>query len=663
MNVVLDHTLTGLRMNRARTLTALAGLTAAVAVMTAAWHARSLGDGGQLAGMMLLTILVAATAISVDARQLRAAAVFDLSGATRRQRRAVVVVEAVVLALPAAVVGWAGGAAAAQAVGNEIPSFASVVGWTLLIAAFVSLFTGRIRTRVTTVDASGHRAGGRGSRPGWWWLVIGVLLVWGGYLLPTSSRSTSDLRLTLWPGITLAIIGMALLLPFVLLGVARLLDRLPWLTPNLAGALLRSRWHRLGPALLLGLATAFAVSVNGILGAGLDAREENRRTRLDALDITASVHPDDVVVGRADESGLLFRTLYWAAAEGDGDPGPLRLAVDAADRVRAQHPDATVTPIERLPAVTGTRNPLLHVLDERPVGVATPELLAALGLDRFADDVAAGRAVALDPALVRNGHTEIEAVGLIVDGDVQSDTVIDLPTVAADLPVLPLALPAILVPPSLDVPGAADSGEPLGPHSLLVRLPDRPTDRDAAALASLVMAGSETSDGFGLGAIEAWRGSERMFSPYEHGRLDAEGTAGLRQPGQVQVAVGLAALITLVGLFVTMGLTMATRRSDEEVVESLGASASTLRRLAVVQAVVVTALATSAGFAVGIALTRMGILQYNHAAELPPIPLIIPSVLWVGVVVVPLLAGLFAWLMAGRRRALDPSELADGLLW
>lgn len=662
MNVVLDHTLTGLRMNRARTLTALAGLTAAVAVMTAAWHARSLGDGGQLAGMMLLTILVAATAISVDARQLRAAAVFDLSGATRRQRRAVVVVEAVVLALPAAVVGWLGGAAAAQAVGNRIPSFASVLGWTLLIVVFVSLFTGRIRTRVTTVDAYGHRAGRRGTRPGWWWLVIGVLLVWGGYQLPTSSRSTSDLALTLWPGITLAIIGQALLLPFVLLAAARLLDRLPWLTSNLAGALLRSRWHRLGPALLLGLATAFAVSVNGILGAGLDAREERRRTRLDALELSASVHPDDVVVGRSNDGGL-FQTLYWASADGDDDLGPLRLAVDAADRVSAQHPDATVTPIERLPAVTGTVNPLLHVLEDRPVGVATAELLAALDLEHLADDVAAGRAIALDPALVRNGHTEIEAIGLYVNGNLTPDRVIGLPAVAADLPVLPLALPAILVPPDLDLPGAVEPGVPLGPHALLVRFPHQPTDRDAGALASLVVPGSETAGASGLGAIQAWRGDEQIFSPDEQGRLDAVGTAGLRRPGQVQVAVGLAALITLVGLFVTMGLTMATRRSDEEVVESLGASSSTLRRLAVVQAVVVTALATSAGFAIGIALTRLGILQYNAGTELPPIPLIIPGVLWFGVTAVPLLAGLFAWLVAGRRRALDPSELADGLLW
>ena len=685
--VVVGHALAGLRMNPGRSLTAAAGLSASVAVMTAAWHAKSLGDGGQVAGMVLLVLLVAATAISVDPRQLRAAAVLDLSGATRRQRRAVVVVEALVLANAAAVVGWVVGGGAAAAAGTEVPSFAAVWAWTIVVAGLAALVTGRSRTRVTAVDAQGHAAARwvpgagafppersrprrRGSapneRPSGFRLLTGLGFVWAGYAMASSSNSFVDLDLLLWPGLTLVWIGMALVLPSALFGAAGLLDRTPWLSAHLGAALLRTRWHLLGPALVLGMATAFAVAVHGILGAGLDEREQRRRAYLDTFEFTASTDARHVVVGRA-PSNFLFEPLMWSAADEDGDIGPLRLAPDAADRVRAQYPDAAVAPIFYLPGAATQVDRVLPDPDDRWIAIGTPELLTTAGLTRYADDLAAGRAVALDPSVVRSGEATIELLDLYKNRQPRVSDTLGLPVVVADLPSVPLQLPAVLVPPDVDVPSSADPDHPtpLGPHSLLVRLARPATEADAFALAALVTPGSEpgltgSSD---YGRIEAATGATELTFPYDNGQLDAATSVGLREPGEVRVAVGLVGLVALLGLFVTLRLATVTRRADEQVVESLGAPSSTLRRLAVVQATVATALAISLGFFLGIVLTRQGIAGYNGGTDLPPIPIIVPPVLWVGLVAVPVLAGLIAWLLAWRRPALSPAGLADGLLW
>lgn len=685
--VVVSHALAGLRMNRGRSLTAGAGLSASVAVMTAAWHARSLGDGGQVAGMVLLVLLVAATAISVDPRQLRAAAVLDLSGATRLQRRAVVVVEALVLANPAAVIGWVVGGGAALAAGTEVPTFAAVWAWTIVVASLAALVTGRIRTRVTTVDAQGHaparwvpgpgvfppershprrRSVTSHGRPSGYRLLVGACFVWAGYGLAASSESFFDLDLLLWPGSILVWIGMALVLPVAMFAAAWLLDRTPWLPANLGAALLRTRWHLLGPALVLGMATAFAVAVHGILGAGLDEREHRRRAYLDTFEFTASTDARHVVVGRA-PSTFLFEPFLWSAADEDGDIGPLRLAPDVADRVRARYPDAAVAPIFYLPGSATQVDRVLPDPDDRWIAIGTPELLAAAGLTRYADDLAAGRAIALDPSVVRDGQATIELLDLYQYGSPRVSDTIGLPVVVADLPSVPLQLPGVLVPPNVDVPSSADPDNPtpLGPHSLLVRLSRPATTADATALADLVTPGSEPglSGSSDYGRIEATTGATELTYPYDNGQLDAAASVGLREPGEVRVAVGLVALVALLGLFVTLRLATVTHRADEQVVESLGAHSSTLRRVAVVQATVATALAISVGFALGIVLTRLGIADYNSGTDLPPIPIIVPPVLWVGLVAVPLLSGLIAWLLAWRRPTLSPAGLADGLLW
>lgn len=682
MGTVAGHAVAGLRMNRGRTLTAVLGLAAGVAVLTAVWHAGSLDGGDRVTGPLLLAVVAGATAAAVDPRQLRAAAVLDLSGATRTQRRAVVVVEAAVLGLLAFPLGWLAGVGWTTAAGTRRPDVAIVGLFAVLVPTVVALFAGRMRTRVTAVDARGAAppaprppvvrgtrgllATGTALR-----LLTGFGLIWMGYWLASSTSSFFDLDLFLWPGIALAGGGLGLLLPFLVHATAAALDRLPWLTPNLDAALLRSRRKLLAPALLLGTVAALAVAVNGVLGAGLTEREQRRRQHLDQFEFTAGLHPDDVIVGRA-QTGSLFEEALWSISEEDGDPGPYRLAAEAAERVRSAYPDAAVTTVEFLPAATVGADPQVPGPGQRWVAAGTPELLAALDLDRYAADLDAGRAVALDPTVLREGRATIDVYDYLSDRTPTVSGTVVVDAVAADLASIPLHLPALLVPPGLDVPEVVDlaPAPPLGPHALLVRLTHRATAVDAAAIAELVRPGSEplatTYDDNGM---RAWPGGERLSFPYDEGRLDAAETVTLHDPDEVRAAVLFVALVALVGLFVTLRLATVTRRSDEDVVEALGARPRTLRRLAVLQAAVLAALATSLGLAVGIVLTRAGIATYNsHGrfegdSELPPIPLVVPPALWVGLVAVPLVAAALAWLLALRRPAPTPAALADGLLW
>ena len=675
MRTVAGHALAGLRMNRRRTITAVVGLAAGVAVLTAVWHAGSLDGGDRASGPLLLAVVAGATAASVDPRQLRAAAVLDLSGATRAQRRTVVVVEAAVLALLAFPVGWLAGVAWTTAAGTHRPDVVTVGLFAVPVPTFVALFAGRVRTRVTAVDARG--AAPPAPRPPSGHvrqalrLLTGVGLVGVGYWLASSTSSWFDLDLFLWPGIVLAGAGLGLLMPFLVHAAAAALDRLPWLTPNLDAALLRSRRKLLAPAVLLGTVAALAVAVNGVLGAGLAEREQRRRQHLDRFEFTAGLHPDDVIVGR-DQTGGFFEGALWSMSDEDGDPGPYRLAAEATERVRTTYPDAAVTTVEYLPAATVDADPLVPSPGQRWVATGTPELLAALDLDRYAADLDAGRAVALDPTVLREGRATIDVYDYLSDRTPTVTSTVEVDAVAADLASVPLHLPALLVPADLAVPRGADAGAgpPLGPHALIVRLTHRATAADASAILGLVGPGSEpVSTTYADGGTGAWPGGERLSLPYEEGRLDAAETVTLHDPDQVRVAVAVVALVALVGLFVTLRLATVTRRSDEDVVEALGARPGTLRRLAVLQATVLATLATSLGLAVGIALTRAGIATYNSHGRfegddvLPPIPLVVPSSLLVALVAVPLVAAALAWLLALRRPAPTPAGLADGLIW
>jgi len=674
IDVALDAAAAGLRTNRRRTATAVAGLALAVAVTSVAWRAEALDGSGVVTGALLLAVISAAVAGAADPRQLRAAAVLDLAGATRAQRRLVVVLEALVLAAAALPFGIAAGEVAVAGTGGRRAPMAGVVVVGLAVPVVVALFAGRARTRVTAVDARGVASGGRrrpAARADVFRTVLGGLAVWVGLTVASAAEDWFELDLMLWPGLLLVGLGLGLLLPAVIAQVADGLDRLPWLAANIVGALLRARRRLLTPALLLGTVAALAVAVHGVLGAGLAEREARRQRYLDGFRFTAGLDADQVIVANPTLT-LLEQHLVDPATEVVVLP---RLVAEATARVQAEYPGAEVTGVDFLPRVAAVGDLRLPDPDGRSVAVATPELLAALDLDRYAPDVATGWAVALDPTVVDDDVARLRLHG---DTDAASPAGTDgifVPAVLADLDTVPLRLPALLVPPDTDLP---DGDEPVldgrdgivqGPNALVVRL-DRPAGRDdAARIAGLVGAAGAAPGAAVHGEVAAWAGGTAERYPYENGRLDAAESVGLRRPGEVRVAVLLVGLVALLGLFVTLRLAAVTRRSDEDVVEALGAHPATLRRLAVVQATVLAVLTTSLGLGVGIALTRLGIGDYNRGGRhfggevLPPIPLVVPGALWWGLVAVPLVAGVAAWLLALRRPAPSPAELADGLLW
>ena len=645
--VLVHQAWAGLAQNRARTVAALTGLTAGTAVLTATWDAPALGVGGRWAGAVLVLVVATATAIAADPRQLRAAAVIDLLGASRWQRRAVVVLEAMLLGLLALPAGLALGTVISRVSGTAPAPVAAVAGCAVLLPMAGALVAGRARTMVTVTDARGARplVAVRMRR---WALVLrivaGPLLIQAGWKLAADATSFFDLDLFLWPALVLVTAGLVLLVPVLLDGLAAVLSRAPGVAGSLAGWLLRARRRLVTPAVLLGVAGALAVAVHAMLGAGLTRREEVRRAELSSYQFTAGLDARQMVLGRSDSVELFLPAIV--------QPLPSTLV----DQARTRWPDAVVAPVELLTAEVQPA-PIASP-GSRRVGVATPDLLAALGLEQLADDVAAGRAVALDASVTRQGRVTI------VDDQRSGRRAgpIVLPAVPARPGVVATHLPAVLLPPEV-----ADGGR-MGLGAVVVRLPRPATDSDLTLLGAL---GMEADDTPSL-PLTVWRGDEVDDQVVEDGRLDASRAIGLREPAGVRLAVMLAAAVAIVGLLVTLRLVAVTRRSDEDVMELVGARFRTIGRIAAYQAAILTAVATSLGLAVGIGLTRLGIEQYNAGGrlgtgpdetDLPPIPVIVPPVLLVVLVAAPVVAGVMAALVARRRPRVDPTAIADGLLW
>jgi hypothetical protein len=133
----------------------------------------------------------------------------------------------------------------------------------------------------------------------------------------------------------------------------------------------------------------------------------------------------------------------------------------------------------------------------------------------------------------------------------------------------------------------------------------------------------------------------------------------LDSPADVRVATAVAVAVSLVALAVALRLAALTGRSDDDLLDVIGAPAATRRRAAVVQALVLGLLTVPLGVGVGVAAARVGIRGYNvhgrftDGVELPPIPLTVPGALLVGAAVVPLAAALATSLAARRRRPVD----------
>jgi hypothetical protein len=483
--------------------------------------------------------------------------------------------------------------------------------------------------------------------------VLGVLLVVSAALLSRGLRALWELDLTLGPLLGVAALGLLLALPPLVGWIGGWLARARSVPIALAGTALRARRRLLAPAAALGAVAAMFVAVQAVVGLGLAEREQQRRAQLgDAGRFTAGLSDRDVFVGE-DRPPWLFASLAFTAAA----PSDMATAVPdgVADAVRAAVPGARVVDVEVLPLkIDG--DPLLPRTQPFPVAVGTPELLAALGLDRFAGDLDAGRAVALAPGTVVEGHVTLRGMEGVASGWYES-----LPARLVQRRVVPQYQPWVLVPPSVGASVRAAAGAPDGwpsvnPAALAVGSERSLSDDQLRAIRAAA------------GPLTVIRGGHRVPGVLDHDRLDSSYAIVLDTPADVRLGVALAVVVTLVALAVALRLAALTGRSDDELLDVLGARSATLRRAAVGQALVIGLLAVPLGAAVGVLAARVGLDSYNgggrfaDGVELPPIPVGIPTALVVGAALVPLATALLAGLLT-HRRPLDPRSLADRLAW
>jgi putative ABC transport system permease protein len=658
----------GLVAAPSRVVAALAGHTAALAMVAASPVAGRLDEAYLQGGALLVATVAAGVASAVDRRELRSMAAADACGASGLQRRLVVLVEGVALGLVALPLGLAAGAAVCAVAGSDGPRVLPTVATALVVPGLVTLFAGRIRTRVTAVDATADREvpAGAGRRVDVLRLVVGVGCVVTAALLSRRLRAFWELDLAVGPLVVLAAVGLLLALSPVVGWIGGGLARARSVPVALAGTALRDRRRLLAPAAALGAVAALVVAVQAVVGLGLAEREQARREHVGATSrLTAGLSDRDVFVGRL--SPIL--PFGWLA----GVPAPGYLQVDpavpgsVADAVRAAVPSARVAPVDVLPVSVHGDPVVPSVLSRRAV-VGTPELVAALGLEQFAGDLAAGRAVALDPSAVVADQVTLTSYAAVLPGWRQV-----LPARVVQREVVPQYQPAVLVPPALGLSVLADvppdsTWHEANPAALVV---GRARGFSAAEVADIrrAVAGAPDTAGGSLSSLSVVAGGTRVTGAFEQDRLDESYAIVLDSPADVRLAVGVAVAVTLVALAVALRLAALTGRPDDELLDMLGARPATLRQAAVGQALVLGLLAVPLGTTVGVLAARVGLSAYNGSGrfadgvELPPIPVTVPASLVVGALVVPLVAALVAGLLAGRRRPADLQSVADRLAW
>jgi hypothetical protein len=652
-----------------RIVAAVAGHAAALAIVAASRVAGQLEAGYLQCGILLVATVAAATAAAVDRRELRAMASVDLCGASALQRRLVVVVEAVLLAVAALPLGLAAGAAACLVAGAGEVRVLPAVAAATVVPAVVALGTGRVRSRVTVTDASAGQGRDGPVTPREIALlrcVGGVALVAIAVFLSRHLRAFWELDLALGPLVVLAAAGLALALPPVVDGVGHRLARAGSLPVALAGNALSERRRLLAPAATLGAVAAMVVTIQAVVGLGLAEREQARRERFGGPDrFTVGLGDRDVFVGRTDPL-LPFLGLGFPPDSIEPDMHPA-LPGEMADGIRQALPGARVAGVEALP-VDPMGDPLAPRLRPYQVVVGTPDLLAALGLGRFAGDLAEGRALVLDPTAAVDGRVVLQGHPIVASGLERS-----LPARVVQRRVVPQYQPSVLVPAAVGRSVREEVGSPDGwPHvnpAALVVGGDRAfTDAELGLIEEAVRVVPATSRDPG-GRVTVLRGDHRIPGALDENRLDDSSAIVLDSPADVRLAVLVAVAVALVALAVALRLAALTGRPDDELLEMLGARPATLRRAAVGQALVLGLLAVPLGGAVGVLAARVGLAGYNgrgrfaDGVELPPIPFAVPGALVVGAVVVPVVAALVAGALALRRPPADPRSLADRLAW
>jgi hypothetical protein len=303
------------------------------------------------------------------------------------------------------------------------------------------------------------------------------------------------------------------------------------------------------------------------------------------------------------------------------------------------------------------------------IGVVAPEDLAAMGWASASPAMDAGEVVLTSGApgqpatVVLSSFGEIEerpavAVDGPTGGALLPTAIVSDSTAAALTPVRTAARVVVVPAPGASVAPSTDVLVEIAGRirSAVAWLPIveptglSPEQQSAFQLVeAFAQSGSGTSDVVVAG--------DDSIVLRESGPLnDVPGFATTADEGRGRL-VGLAALavlMTVAGVLLALG----AARSDDVVLEVQGAPTGMRSAVSAIQAAAVATSAAAFAAVAGIGIPALAFRIYNQDAELPDIPLVVPTAVWAVLVAIPVLAVAISAAIPAARRPAGPDQLA-----
>lgn len=474
------------------------------------------------------------------------------------------------------------------------------------------------------------------------------------------SRDWTDLGFALFFMIPVLVISVAILAVHVHGVVAERGGRLgPRFRLALAPLVLRRRV--LAPLLaLVTLAMAVAVT-EGVVGASFGQREADRARTLPTITAVAGNDPRQVIVPVPPVDPGTLRKVANAQLVGSGasavvieevgvgnaQVGSMPSNGSSGDFLRFVWTSENIDPVglESRPSSTPKGKPVFT--RSRWLGIVAPADLDLLSWGEATHPLAAGKLVVVDPSRSAADGTVAVTVGTrtrpmpteIVDGMrggyalpaalVSADTAARLSPFRTTARVVVVPTPGAQPQPT--IPELVAIGRKI--QTAAARLPvARPTGLNADQQSTLERFAGLIGPSLGDDSVIP---GARHLTVWESGPLNdvpiLAGTAG-RARRSMQPLIILSVFVTLAVVFLALG---ATRR-DDEVLAVQGAPGGFRSAVAAIQAGMVTTSAATLAAAAGIGIPAACFALYNRNADLPPIPLVVPGVVWVVLVAVPL---------------------------
>lgn len=441
---------------------------------------------------------------------------------------------------------------------------------------------------------------------------------------------------------------------------------------RLASAPLVLRRRALGPvAAVLAVVVALA-ALEGTVGASFGRREALRRAAGPTVVGVAGTTADQAigVVSPAEDPAAVHLVAADVAPRRGARATVIDRLGDGGTPSRSGDTGFNPFLIEPTVAVAGTG---LEVRGPIWIGVIDPADMAALGVGDLADELAAGQLVVLNPTLTDGGRIRAAAYATAVEVPDGA-----LPSVAVTAPGrdVPALLPGGLISPAV----AAGTGVAVRPGRIVMTSgPDRPLDREALRAAAGAVVDRTVPDGSPSGSGDSTLDLVRVMERDAKVRLgddavdlggdgplnDVPGLSATRDEarGRMATLALLAALVTVAGVALALGAT----RTEDAVLWVQGAPEGTRASLGAIQALVLSGAASVLAAIVGIGLPALAFSVYNGSArgDLPPIPLVVPWEVAVGLVALPLASALLAAAVVAARRpsAAGRAGPSDDLAW